>query len=537
MLWVVPSQAARPTLSFLKAVDLPDLRIRIKLIPDARETPPPSPAVYTYEFKGAGRSWKEDRYAPVEMWRHSQFAGQWVGRFDNRLVLATMTCLFAGEVTERHMTREAYENKIAGMDPAITAVQTEASVARWMADFTGCPALDGKRLESVSTRVSPIIRYRFDGAGGNRVAYAFRLNRQPLSVENTASPWICALFELNPDIKLESACQAIERDFLGSLTLLASSSVRSSKPALGENHSFNKKSGDDESGDLMSARRQVVESIRNMNGWWYDASAHYILLSNQKGSQKVWVDQLHKAMDMIRGAYARCIPENPTAAISVIRLPATGEEYTTYVGAEYSWTGGVWMPGRKELVIRPMGDGNRDKRKNMIRLAFHEGFHQYAFYAFKQADSSLWFNEGYAELFANAVFANGRVKLEEDPRAMMILKGELGGPRCDLRALFHMSREQFYNPNKDVREANYAMAWGLVYYLKKGVEADPASPFSKLLSSYVEAMRKNGGKEEDATITMLEGVDIQKLEADFRRFWHSPTRLAAARRYDPFASK
>jgi hypothetical protein len=107
------------------------------------------------------------------------------------------------------------------------------------------------------------------------------------------------------------------------------------------------------------------------------------------------------------------------------------------------------------------------------------------------------------------------------------------GSHRDLGRLLRLSREQFYDLMMQLRAWNYAMAWAFVYYLKK----EAKGPFSGMLDDYILAMRRNGGNAELATETMLNGVDLKKLQLDFERFWQSNTRQSAARRFDPFSQR
>jgi hypothetical protein len=540
MVWVMAclgvgfSQTARaetPSLRFIKSVDVPSLGLRVNLMPDACEMPPFSPEVFLYSLVSGNQKRKEERYDPADLWRLKQQAGRWAGRYGNIVLLIRMTHRLPAGFKGAHVTRDTYEKREAGGGAAWVPVQSEDDARGWMADYTGYSDIKGERVERFSARVDPIIRFRFGAADPYRVAYAFRLNR---NVEKSSpAPWVCALFEINPGIVMDTAVRSIEKDFFPSVsfsTIIQPGGVVSQSVARVTTEVSGK------SADMMIVRKQAEESIRNMKGWWYHESAHYIVLSNLKGSAKLMVDQLDKAMGTIWVAYARCLSESPKNAACVIRMPATPQEYLAYVGSDYSWTGGLWAPDRKELLIRPVVEGSsQEKKRGLFRRAFHEGFHQYAFYALDQANSAMWFNEGMAQFFENAVIVNGRVRIEEDPRAIDLLNAVLAKGDFDLNSFFQLSRDQFYCLDESERETNYAMAWAVVYYLKKGFGADASSPYAGLLDLYASAMQVEGKTAEEATESMLKGVDVRRLSLDFRQFWHSLARQSLARRYDPFA--
>ena len=450
----LPALAETPCLRFKKPVDLPSLGLRVNLMPDSCEMPPFSPQVFLYSAVGGNEKRKEERYQPADLWWHTQQAGRWTGRYENNLVLIRMTHRLPTGFKDPHVTRAVYKERVSGAGSAGGLVQSEDDVRGWMADYTGNPVIKGEKVDRLSARVDPIIRFRLGPADPCRVAYAFRLNR---NAEGTSpATWIGAIFEVSSKIPMETAIRFIEKEFFASisfLTIMQPASVAS------KSSSATAKWDAGKSDDLLIARKQAEESIRNMKGWWFHESSRYIVLSNLKGSSKLMVEQLDKAMGTIRAAYARCLSESPKSSVCVIRMPATPGEYKTYVGPDYDWTGGLWIPDRKELLIRPVIEGSsQEKRRSLFRLAFNEGFHQYAFYALDQANSSMWFNEGMAQFFENAVIVNGRIRIEEDPRAIGLLTQVLAKGGFDLKAFFLLSPEQFYCKISDEREANYALS-------------------------------------------------------------------------------
>ena len=53
---------AEPDIRFTRATSLPQVGLRVRLMPDAREAPLPAPKVYTFELIGTGgrrREWRQ----------------------------------------------------------------------------------------------------------------------------------------------------------------------------------------------------------------------------------------------------------------------------------------------------------------------------------------------------------------------------------------------------------------------------------------------------------------------------------------------
>ncbi len=518
---------ARPALMFIKPTDLPDLGLRLKLMPESREAPPASPPVFLCQFTRGDQTWKEERFSPLDLWKQGQYAGQWVGRDGSKLLLAVMSQLPPSGSPAQPVTRALYEQQTS-LATNSTLFSSESDIARWVSCFSDYPHPVGKRVDKQASKISPVYVFRLDNLSPNRVAYVFRLAAG--AGKSFRYIWICAQFDLNTDILMESACDIIEKDFLGSISATTQSRPAPAREAL-------TKAGEeaaDASADLKVAQQQVINSIRNLKGWWYDVTPNYIILSNLKSGSDSFVEQLKISLKLIRSAYRQCIPESLNAGIGVIRIPATRQEYCEYVGEDSRWTSGLWVPRRKELVLCPADNQSvRGKRQSLLHTAFHEGFHQYAYYAFGQANPSMWFNEGYAQFFENAVVANGRISIEESPRALALVTSTRSGSEMDLRRLLSLSWQEFYDSDDKIRTRNYAFSWAFVYYLKK----DASSPFTELLDRYVAAFQSNGGNGEKATESMLAGVDLKRLQLDFERFWQSNSRQAAARRYNPFDSR
>jgi hypothetical protein len=106
-----------------------------------------------------------------------------------------------------------------------------------------------------------------------------------------------------------------------------------------------------------------------------------------------------------------------------------------------------------------------------------------------------------------------------------------------LQALLKMSPGDFYNGGGTDRgrSQNYALAWSLVYFLRKGAPADPEPKFASVLPKYEAALRE-GKNGEEATSIAFEGIYPEALESAWRAFWDSDVRRGAAKRQDLFTA-
>jgi hypothetical protein len=229
--------------------------------------------------------------------------------------------------------------------------------------------------------------------------------------------------------------------------------------------------------------------------------------------------------------YAQLVPPVvPETSVGVIRVFATAEEYTAYVGAEHAWTSGLWNPFKQELTIRPNDwGGSREKENHLLRVVYHEAFHQYLFLATGGIQAAAWFNEGHASLFENARIAGGRLDVEEDPARLAVLMEMIQGSKANLKELLPLTYQEFYAGDNQQRQERYALAWALVYYLRKGAAAERTPYAHQVCQRYLEALIQT--KDGDAaTRAAFDGIDLARLTADFTRFWLSNHKRAKADR-------
>lgn len=247
------------------------------------------------------------------------------------------------------------------------------------------------------------------------------------------------------------------------------------------------------------------------------------------------VKQMQSEVELLRDAFVQLMPPHADIrSVSVIRVFADEKEYLAYVPKELSWSTGLWVADKKELVIKAGDWGNRrESQQETMRTVAHEAFHQYFFYAMDRAMPAAWFNEGVAMFFENAALSEQRLKVEEDPYLTRILDPVVQKERFSLKELFAMGYPQFYDKDKDVRNVNYALAWGLAYYLIKGAPLEKPPKYGKVMQNYVSALweTKDGDR---ATAKAFEKEDIEELQRDLVRFWKSQSKRNSARRYDIF---
>lgn len=520
--------ARRPDFRLLKATELPTIGLKVNVMPQVREAPLPPPSVFTYTFTEGARSWKSDMYAPYELWLHSQLANRWVDEHSNTLIIATLTLALPKGGSTPHVTREDYEKQVADLQKQQTPWTAE-TISQWVADFVGAESTKAQSIAKRPSNLQDLLAFSIPGQP-TQMAYVFRLNRAASGQSRAVTTWFLALFDINPEISRDSAHATIAADFLAKLT----SSKTAPPAAAGPSKTFQTPPTSktvSRSPEFIASRNQVANSIKSMKDWWYVETANYIILSNLRTRHRIMVKELQEDVECLRAVFEQFMPpRKDVTAVSVIRVFAEAAEYEAYVPAAFSWSSGIWMSDRKELVIKPADwGGNKEQREAVKHTVYHEAFHQYIFYAFDQLQPMAWFNEGYATFFGGASIGRGKLEVTEDPYRLRCFEERLSEGPLQLDQFLRLSYEQFYDKDKKILEQNYALAWALVYYLRKGAVLEKPAPYARILDRYGDALWQTRDAEK-ATDAAFDGIDIAKFEQDFVKFWGSKNRRSSAER-------
>jgi hypothetical protein len=194
-------------------------------------------------------------------------------------------------------------------------------------------------------------------------------------------------------------------------------------------------------------------------------------------------------------------------------LFAERDDYVRYVGEAHAWSSGMWMSARRELVLYQQAN-----REAMMQIVRHEAFHQYLSHATCMLGAAPWVNEGHACLFEHARVDNkGRVTLPEDPERAPVLLENLETAVALLPYLLQTDYEAFYDGTQAGRRLKYAMAWGLAYYLHKGVPLERVPPHARVLDDYLTALGVSHDQHAATQLAFAE-VEMETFQAAFRDF-------------------
>ena len=533
LLLLAACHAQGANLRFTERTALPDSGIQLMLMPKATSRPLPSPKTYYYTFTQGEKSWKEEMFDPFELWRHAQQVGAWIDRYKNTLTIVQVGSLRPRGFKRRHASREEYKAAHSAPDNQPPAQWSAAQLSKWVAEFTTAETAQLKQLRRPSNRVRGLYDVTLASPYTRNAGLLLLPAYSSAHRRKHGADWLYIQLEPGPDTDPAEARRILMAQLPRSVIPLSSGSLLRDNGAEKVEPSRMRRPPGNHSKAYQVNRDQVIQSIQNMRDWWYAETDHYIILSNLRSQKEALVGELQGTMDAMHQAYAKTIPpREETSAANVIRAFAGSDEYTHYVGNNYEWSTGIWMPRRGELVIKAsdLGSG-REGRKRILSIVQHEGLHQYLFYAFGKRETSIWYNEGHATFFEAATVSRRRVELPESPMRARTLAAMLKQKQKRLPGLLALSREAFYAGSDTVRAQNYALAWGLVYYLRKGAPFERPVRHTKILTHYEAALMETGSAEQ-ATQRAFADIDMARLETAFNTFWKSPSlRRKAAGTY------
>jgi hypothetical protein len=167
------------------------------------------------------------------------------------------------------------------------------------------------------------------------------------------------------------------------------------------------------------------------------------------------VQRLQEELEILRQAHEVVLPPRQAIrACSAVRIFAERAAYEKHVGPEAKWSGGLWVPRMRELVISAPEQAGGARMKEIVGdVVYHEATHQYIFYALNKNDPAVWFNEGLAEFFEMARLTRTGVSFEEnDDHRERVLKMIKGG-KADLAAFMAIDYPAFYDAEQPGRRA------------------------------------------------------------------------------------
>ncbi len=512
--------------TFAPAAQIPSEGLVFRVMRGAEPVGLPQPTVYHYRMADGSSL---ERFYPRDLWYPSVYLGRWEDASGMALVMGVLGPL-PPPFPRDHASRDEYAAAVmeSGSHPPETVEELKA----WLEMFAGVATRDEPRSFRPGPRLDTILAIDFAHADRRRLGYVFRFTANIHGVD--PDQWYVALFELPMGSDADAVARSIEQDFVGSLGTMAKLEDRSARAAVQFQHAALASVPGDRSPAFLESRERAIHSIRGLPGWWFVETPNYVLVSDLRGGRRSFVQQLQEDLEAVRAIYEQMVPPRKAIdAVSLVRVFGDADEYVRYVGDEHRATGGVWMPSKRELIIRPFEWGSElERRARMASIVYHEAFHQYIFYAFDLIRTSPWYNEGHAVFFEGADLRRSELRVDEVPQYVSVMESLAAAGTLPVPRLLMLDYDEFYDRRRGdmaARRANYAMAWGLVYYLRKGAPIEADNRYEEIIGRYEEALWKTRD-EVAATRQAFEGVDMRAFSESFTDFWLSERRRHRARR-------
>jgi len=452
-------------------------------------------------------------YHPQSLWMHDQVLGQWKSSMMTILV-AEMRYNAPANIPRINpkfddVSRESY----SFWKSSVEHKWAKTDILNWMEFFAG--ARLSREPTPVKNCKSPTYIFESSQSSDNTMFFHVKDKRDPQRQ--------FAFFYIARD----SLSQKDKSEIIRSVKSISLYNPKIKKVAQVQSRSKYKKK--QFSAKYLKNKAQVIDSIRNMRGWKYLETSNYLILSNMRSGATVKNFQEH--IEKSRLAFQVFFPmKSEPDEVSVVKIFADRSEYLSYVGKDMEWSAGLWMPSRKELMVSPTGSKSRSKNQlGMQATTAHEGFHQYIYYATGQGNCSQWFNEGTAAFFEGIKFSGTKSFKVEPTWRYNTLISSVNRGYVDIRNFIRLTQTQYYE--KASLSHNYAMGWGLMFYLFKGARVTKKMNYAKIPFIYYEALLK-GLDPARATQVAWEGIDFKLFEKDFIKFWKSRTLFARATRLD-----
>ena len=509
--------SASAAVSFAPVKNYPNIGFMFPCLANAKATPVPMPHAHAYLLSDGDTLTREDRFDPFELWYQSQCCARWRDPAGNRFVIGRVTHGVPVFPVE-HVSRTQFR---IGLDDEEIDPKNQTHINAWVAAFSAIPVSEPEPLRINGVALDSVLYYPCTLS--DTLVYAF----QPRRVGNAKnSDWFCVILYSPGEANVEELRAQFEEKFIGQIALPSRSSK--GEGSTSEEVTLLRQNKELPDQPDHPIRIEARKSIENYADWWFAETTGYIILSDVDTEiGTAMIRNLQDTLPALQQAYARLLPPlTRETDIALIRLFQTRDAYVRHVGEANAWSGGMWMPGRRELVLFL-----HDSHPVMMRMLRHELFHQYLSHAYCMLPTAPWLNEGHACFFENAqVDAKGKVALEEDPDRISVLLENLDEAVKFLPQLLRATHTEFYSGTSASLRLKYALAWGLAYYLQKGAPQERNTPFKDVLPDYAAALALTHDGEA-ATIAAFKNVDLTVFQENFREFWLK--RRGSAMRYNP----
>jgi len=241
--------------------------------------------------------------------------------------------------------------------------------------------------------------------------------------------------------------------------------------------------------------------------------------------------RIGEELETIVGLYREVIPTGKATPQVRVKVFDREEDFVQYAG--FYGAAAYWSPAQEEIVCYRF-EGDKVKLKESseeftiaedknpedvtFKILYHEAFHQYIYYVMSRERMVYvpsWLNEGLGDYFFGGAWGKSPRKFAvgvNDWRVKKIVTAVKDGRQVPLDKILRYEQRQYYTEPG----LCYAEGWSIIYFLltsdvakKKGWQGIPRA--------MIEAL-KTSGNWEKATDKVFAGIDLKKMEEEWKEF-------------------
>ena len=304
-------------------------------------------------------------------------------------------------------------------------------------------------------------------------------------------------------------------------------------------------------GDFASALKVFDQCAKTF--WIYDASARagkrvdlkmgalcsdWNTLQSSKGNYIIeyatrqdFAKRAAEEMEQIQALYKHVLPSQKPIPPCRIKIFDREEDFQDYFGG-YGGVVAYWSPMQEEIVgYRFEGDKLKLDSKEEFTIAeeknpeevtfkvlYHEGFHQYMHFYMGRARNIYvpsWLNEGMGDYFFGGDWNKGRSKFTigiNDWRIKTISNAVKKNEHVPLEKIFRYEQMDYYR----TPGLCYAEGWAINYFFQMS-DVSKKKGYNTLPTRMMEELKASGNWEK-ATDKVFSGVDLKKMEEEWKQF-------------------
>jgi hypothetical protein len=479
--------------------EFPDLALECRDLSRAKAEVVELPSASAYLVNEDGEFRLEDRYDVFELWRSESLRACWKDEEGSRFQLSRIVRTVPGG-TGGDCTRSEYERRYVKAKLGAKDLDALDEAVYQLSPVEVLRRIKPRR----SQRQNLAELWQYETTNDNALVFAFR----PKVTGKKKADWY-ALSLVSEDPEAE---EKIDK-WLDEVTALVRSGEKTP-----ENQAKGKSAVDERKTESELLSRDYHRSVINYSDWNFAAAENVVVVDNLSSvDRQPFVQALTNSLPKLQAAYRAAMPSqlSEDCHLAAVRVFGSREEYIAYVGEEMKWSAAMWSPRHRELVLFYPESGAEE----LLRTVWHEAFHQYIEYACSMIQSSVWFNEGHAQLFENTHFdMDGNVVFDVDRDAAMFIKTHLDELTEYLPVFLELDYPQFYAEAQEERTMNYRLAWSMAYFLQIGAPQVRFQPFKNLRTDYMKALVRT--RDRNSAIQSVLTEEMRKeLIAEWREFW------------------